>query len=156
MNTQEKIVQLTTGKTNQQLLEMLAKPQDWTLLALDAARDELLRRNIPIPPVAQIQTNEKSANHAPASIERRLLLGVFLPLVTLIGAIAIDNTFRHRLAGAEGGFEQLGRGIATVAVLIFTLIMNFIAACMPIRSLDSLLFFTFGSVSVGALLIIFS
>ncbi len=156
MNTQEKIIQLTTEKTNQQLLEMFAKPQDWTLLALDAARDELLRRNIPIPPVAQIQTNEKPADHAPASIERRLLLGVFLPLVILIGAIVIDNTFRHRLAGAEGGFEQLGRGIATVAVLIFTLIINFIAACMPIRSLDSLLFFTFGSVSVGALLIILS
>lgn len=156
MNTQDKIVQLMTEKTNQQLLEMFAKPQDWTHLALDAARDELLRRNIPIPPVAQIQTNEKSADHAPASIERRLLLGVVLPLVTLIGAIAIDNTFHHRLAGAEGGFEQLGRGITTVAVLIFTLTINFIAACMPIRSLDSLLFFTFGSVSVGALLIILS
>ena len=158
MNRQEKLAGVMAGKTNQELLEMFPRANDWTPEALDAARGELQKRNTPIPPDTPEPTNSMfritAMRDAPVPFGRRFLFGVLLPLGVLIGTLAIHNALRHRVGGPEGGFEQLGRGIATLLVLAVTFVINFIAACMPFRSLDSLLFITLGSVTVGVLFII--
>lgn len=53
MDTQDSLQRQMTEKTDEQLLDMLAQPDDWTSVALDAAKAELQKRAILPEEVAQ-------------------------------------------------------------------------------------------------------
>jgi hypothetical protein len=56
--TPQEIASLVAKKTDQELQDMFARPEDWIPLALDAARTELQKRNIrPIEVAAQPAPN---------------------------------------------------------------------------------------------------
>jgi len=108
-------------KTDQQLLDMLAKPSDWTPAALDAARTELQKRNIRVVEVApQIPPN---TTYVVTSSGRKrflkattfdIILSIFLPgwgvIVGLIG-----------LCKGEGkrGATMIAIGTCSLLIAIF-------------------------------------
>ena len=60
MNTPEEFRQQMAEKTDQQLLDMLARPDDWTSQALYIAKEELQGRNVRFIEVAPSQPEQKT------------------------------------------------------------------------------------------------
>lgn len=78
-------------KTNEELQQILAKPEDYLPEAVQAARDELIRRNVPTPEVrvpAQVQSGEVSA--AKEKNGAGLVAGVVL-LCVVIGFVVMNG-----------------------------------------------------------------
>ncbi len=76
------------GKTDQQLVAMFSKPDDWTPEALDAARAELQNRKVPIPPPPPPPSGEEMRQQRKRDFKR---IGWFLLIVGLIASGICGN-----------------------------------------------------------------
>ena len=120
--TSKHLAQEMSEKSDQALLDMFTNAGDWTPEALDAAREELDKRNIPVPDAVFPEAPESSLYEITPSGRKRLLratgvdilISVFLPgWGVIVGGIAyVVKRERKR------GITMMAIGVAVIILLI--------------------------------------
>ena len=83
----------------------------------------------------------------------RIGVGFLLPVCGLFAFSVFNNNHRPRVGGPEGGFEQLGYGIASLTVVGVIVLLDLILASCPFRTMPALLAATLIPAIIGAAII---
>jgi hypothetical protein len=132
MDAPQNLVEQIAGKSDEELLAMLAKQDDWSPEAINAARAELDKRNIDITqsirPAIQTNTNYtyRDLSGLTKFLKILLILGAAIAGIAVLSGIMQVALLSRSYSEAEGSANDVREqvvGLVQVAVFLFTVVI---------------------------------